>query len=342
MPGHNATRMNKNRGHLSNAAAMKNQKMINIALGIEPPDKYHKLSFARITANRQQYFSLRVLHDGKPLEEAVQGSPCGTFLARGKVRMRMTAGDVVLVEGLESLPAALAREKKLTVEITARLSKKQAQQAYRAGLLPKVIYKEPEDDDDDLFDYDSDYSDEDGDEEGDEEGEGEVTAKKKFGKVQKVKKAPTAGMSGRGSGGKKDYGGTGGGGGAKTATAGHKAVKDQLDAIRYASGTLASELAADDESPAHFDFDRSERPEKAAEAPAAPAPAKTDKESGTQFSLFSAGAAAHGSYEDDDFGTGGGAAAYERPYQPVKQKKVKDCWEDDDGESDDELNIDDI
>jgi hypothetical protein len=322
---------------------MKNQRMINIALGIEPPDKYHNLSFARITANNQQYFKLRVLVGDKPVEEVVQGSPCGTFLARGKVRMRMAKGDVVLVEGLEGLPAALAREKKLTVEITARLSKKQAQQAYRAGLLPKAIYKEPGDDDEDLFDYDSDYSD--GEGEGDEDDEGDVTVKKKFGKTQKVKKAPTAGTSGRGSGGKKDYGGTGGGGGgAKTSTAGHKVVKDQLDALRYASGAAAAELAADVEPDDSFDFDLAEGLglKKAAAAPAAEA-TNADKETGTKFSLFSAGAAAaRDAYED--FGGGGGAAsaarnAYE-DFRPLRQKKVRNSWEDEDSDAEDELDID--
>lgn len=315
MPGHNASRANKNRGRRSQAALTKNQRHIDMALGLAPGNPYQKLSFARVTANRQHYFSLRVLYKDTVVNEVVQGSPCGTFGSSGKVRMRISIGDVVVVEGLDSLPLALEKGKPLTVDINGRLSKKQAQQAFRAGIIPRAIYKEdPKDEDDDLFDYDSDYSEQE-DEEHDAADDG---GEKVIGVKKKKSKAPVRGAAGRGSGGRTGLGGLA----SRSGGAAGAAVKEQLDAVAFA-GRYAAAALAEDEEEEMPDLDALEaagaagpKPKKKKEAPApAPAPAAT------AFDLYNEPERA--AWEEDS-------------PAPALLKKVKDCWEDED----DELDID--
>jgi hypothetical protein len=141
--------------------------------------------------------------------------------------VRIAAGDIVLLEGIQSLPEARARGKKLIVEIVGRLSKKEAQHLYRKSRIHKKIYNDGEDAVDDLFDY----SEEDALSES-EEDEVDIQANIKRGKVIRARKmVSTAEKStGRGSGG---MAGRGASGGRKDAAA---TVKEQMEAVAAAAG----------------------------------------------------------------------------------------------------------
>jgi hypothetical protein len=134
--------------------------------------------FARIEKNMGSYFQL-IIHDGtKPVTD-VLGSPCGTFHSGGKVRLFISAGDIVLIEGLEGLGDAKARGRRLIVDIVGKLSKKDAQLLYRGGLMHRSVYRGVEESSatDDLFDYgeeESDWADSDF-----EEDDGVINQKKK-------------------------------------------------------------------------------------------------------------------------------------------------------------------
>jgi hypothetical protein len=174
MPGKAAHRQNKPSGHLSQHAKDKNDVSVD-ALFEGDTSKF----VARIAANRGPYFQL-VFHDGQEANDSILlGSPCGAFVAGGKrkckVRIRLGKDDIVVVEGCERFKDAKTRGKQLVVEITGKLSRKEAQQLYRDGRIHSSVYKKPltgseEAEDDDLFDYGEE------DEEGDSDEEDEDRA----------------------------------------------------------------------------------------------------------------------------------------------------------------------
>jgi hypothetical protein len=149
MPGFKNTQ--KRTGRKAVAASAKSDRNITAVLNGSRTGV-----FARIEKNMGSYFQL-IIHDGtKPVTD-VLGSPCGTFNSGGKVRLFMSAGDVVLIEGLESLGDAKARGRRLIVDIVGKLSKKDAQVLYRAGKMHRSVYRGIEESDatDDLFDFDA-------------------------------------------------------------------------------------------------------------------------------------------------------------------------------------------
>ena len=219
-------RQNKPQGHKALAAADKNLR--NIALFLEGGGA---AAPARISANRGSYFQL-VFHDGESVTDGVLlGSPCGTFVAGGKPRVRMATGDIVLVEGAQKAKDARVFGKTLVVDIVGHLSKRFAQIAFRSGRIHKAVYGKDEEEDD-LFDY----SEEDEDEEA-EDLDGEVEVTKKRGKAR-AKKA--VGAAGRGSGGKTGMGD------AARPTA-HATVRDALEDTVYAAAVVAHETDGPDE-----------------------------------------------------------------------------------------------
>lgn len=94
-------------------------------------------------------------HDGSQLHADVTASPRGVFSAGGRIRVRICVGDIVLLDGVQELPEAKKRGKKLIVEITGKLEKKDAQQLYSDGRIDKTVYQSAEavSAEEDLFDY---------------------------------------------------------------------------------------------------------------------------------------------------------------------------------------------
>lgn len=264
MPGKKNT--SKPRGAMAEAANDKNERAIQAVLGGA------EAHFARVEKNLGSYFKL-IYHDGSTLHVDIQGEPRGIFSARGKVRVKIAAGDIVLLEGVQRLPEAKARGKTLIVEIIGRLNKKEAQHLYRAKRIHKQVYGSSGADGgdggilDDLFDYGGEDEEDAADS---EEEEVDIQANIKRGKIIRARKmVSTAEKStGRGSGGAT---GRGGGGGRTV-----NAVREALDAAAYGRAEAAGAGEEDEE----IDLDEMAeglgasvpRPKKAAPEPA-PEPA---------------------------------------------------------------------
>ena len=148
MPGLKNT--TKAQGRYSKAANSKNDKAVDNAIKGEG-------SFGRIEktlGNRQ--FVCR-FYNG---EHSVQltAIPRGVFSAGGKVRVRISVGDIVLLDGLQDI-----KKKDIIVEIIGRLDKKQSQELFKAGKIHTSIYSPDEAKEDDIFDYADAHSDADAD-----------------------------------------------------------------------------------------------------------------------------------------------------------------------------------
>lgn len=218
-------RQNKPQGHKALAAADKNIR--NIAAFLEGGGA---AAPARISANRGSYFQL-VFHDGEAVTDGVLlGSPCGTFVAGGKPRVRMATGDIVLVEGSQKARECRQMKKTLVVDIVGHLSKRYAQLAFRSGRLHKAVYGKDEAEDG-LFDYSEEEDEE------DEGSDGELEVTKKRGKARAKK---VTGAAGRGSGGKTGLGDV-------TRPTARATVRDALEDTAYAAAVVAHETDGPDE-----------------------------------------------------------------------------------------------
>lgn len=255
MPGKKNT--TKPRGAMAEAANDKNERAIASVLG------GGEAHFARVEKNLGSYFKL-IYHDGSALHLDIQGEPRGIFSARGKVRVKISAGDIVLLEGVQRLSEAKARGKTLIVEIIGRLSKKEAQHLYRAKRIHKHVYSSDGGDAgelDDLFDYGGE---DDEDAADSEDQEVDIQANIKRGKVIRARKMVSSAekTTGRGSGGA-----TGRAGGAGRAV---NAVREALDATSYAAGIRADaeDEEVDLEAMAEGMGAAAPKPKKAAPEPA--------------------------------------------------------------------------
>jgi hypothetical protein len=130
------------------AAACNSRAIVNVLKGEEA-------AFARVEKELGFGQFLVRYYDGRELYPDVTASPRGVFSAGGKIRVRICIGDIVLLDGVQMLPDAKKRGKKMIVEITGKLEKKDAQQLYTDGRIDKSIFQTTEgtDSDDDLFDY---------------------------------------------------------------------------------------------------------------------------------------------------------------------------------------------
>jgi len=147
MPGFKNT--TKPQGKKTKAAVDKNERAIARVLNNEgePP------VFGRVEKPLGNSMFIVAFHDGKELHQ-IQATPRGVFNAGGKVRVDISIGDIVLLDGTEFLNEAWARGNKLIVEIWARFSKKDAQLLYDAGRIHKTVYSSAvEETVDDVFDY---------------------------------------------------------------------------------------------------------------------------------------------------------------------------------------------
>lgn len=230
MPGHAAHRQSKPMGRLAKHAKEKSHKSVDALFDGDE----HKF-VARIGANRGSYFQL-VYHDGSQATDSLLlGSPCGAFIAGGKkkckVRVHLSVGDFVVVEGCERVEEAKLRGRPLVVDITGKLSKKEAQQLYRDGRLHATVYKNSSDDAaDDLFDYDSE---DDVDAESEEDEAEAYSGRRGGGGAASGKSAAAAKKRTVTIKSRQDAAAASSGGGAGGAAANHL-LKDQIEANAYA------------------------------------------------------------------------------------------------------------
>jgi hypothetical protein len=135
-------------GRKSKAAAACNNRAVTKVL------KGEEAAFARVEkALGFSQFLVRY-NDGHQTYEDVIATPRGTFSAGGKVRVRICVGDIVLLDGVQELPDARKKGKKMIVEITGKLEKKEAQQLFTAGRIDKSVYQSADGAvEDDMFDY---------------------------------------------------------------------------------------------------------------------------------------------------------------------------------------------
>jgi hypothetical protein len=123
-------------GRKSKAAAACNNRAVTKVL------KGEEGAFARVEkALGFSQFLVRY-NDGHQTYEDVIATPRGTFSAGGKVRVRICVGDIVLLDGVQELPDARKKGKKMIVEITGKLEKKEARQLYSDGRIDKSVFQD--------------------------------------------------------------------------------------------------------------------------------------------------------------------------------------------------------
>lgn len=141
------TRQNP-QGRRAKAAAACNNRAVQKALSSEEG------AFARVEKELGFSQFLVNYHDGKELHVDLLATPRGSFSAGGKVRVRICVGDIVLLDGIQMLPDAKKKGKKIILEITGKLEKKEAQTLFSNGRIDKAVYTTAEKDaEEDLFDY---------------------------------------------------------------------------------------------------------------------------------------------------------------------------------------------
>ena len=140
MPGFKNT--TKPQGRKSKAANDKNERAVAKAF-------LEETSFARVE-KALGFGQFRVIfHNGTNSAE-LTATPRGIFHAGGKVRVSIGAGDIVILDGVESLKEG----RKIIVEITGKLTKPEAQKLFTDGRIHKSIYQADDDKEDELFEYD--------------------------------------------------------------------------------------------------------------------------------------------------------------------------------------------
>ncbi len=140
----------KSRGAITKAANDKNSRIVTSVLSGEPAE------FGRVSKVLSNGRFQLVVYDGKTLHEDIQAIPRGIFSARGKVRVRISVGDIVLLEGASVIPKVKSRGEIVTLEIIGCLSHRDAQTLFKNKRIHKNVYSEEgtEDPIDTLFDYD--------------------------------------------------------------------------------------------------------------------------------------------------------------------------------------------
>lgn len=330
MPGKAAHRQKKAAGHLNQHAKDKNDVSVDALIAGDA-----KKFVARIAANRGPYFQL-VFHDGKETSDSMLlGSPCGAFVAGGKrkckVRIRLSRDDMVVVEGCERYTEAKLRGRPLVVEITGKLTRKEAQDLYRAGRIHPSVYKKPivgaeDGEDDDLFDYSSE------DEEGDSEEEDDRATRTKRGmcatRVKAGGKKATANIKSR-----QDVAENGGPGGREKKK---DVLAEALAATEYAAGAGGPVLEEEEDGEALAEMlgmgreKKSAKSSPASEEDSAPPAASLRDERRVRFAEAVAAPGEWGAALLEAGGGGGGRNQEEDDgwRADVRKGAVPDTWED--------------
>jgi hypothetical protein len=138
----NITRQNTSVGHIKKAAQSKSERSVHLALE-------GKAFVGRVDRNLGQYFQVSYYDkEKKQIHSDILASPCGTFSAKGKVRVRICVGDIVVLDGLQDIDALKKKGKPFVVEITGKFEGKDIATLIAEGGLPaSMSLKDNEPDD---------------------------------------------------------------------------------------------------------------------------------------------------------------------------------------------------
>lgn len=138
--------MPKPRGIGKRAIAAKRQNSAAVQVVL---NNIKDTNLARVEKNLGSYFQL-VYNDGDRTYEGIYGSPRQVLS-----KIRIGAGDIVIVEGLEQLPELIKRGKKVVCEITGILSRENVRELKKEGRIHRsIVVEEGENDEAGItFDY---------------------------------------------------------------------------------------------------------------------------------------------------------------------------------------------
>jgi hypothetical protein len=122
--------MPKPRGLGKRAIAAKRQNSATVQVVL---DDKKQTFLARVDKNLGPYFQL-TYNDGKQTYETLLGSPRQVLS-----KIKITTGDIVVIEGLDNLADNMKRGKRIICEITGILSKSNVNELRKSGRIPKSI-----------------------------------------------------------------------------------------------------------------------------------------------------------------------------------------------------------
>lgn len=129
----NVTRQNAAVGHIKKAALDKSSRFVQRALKGEA-------SFGRVDKNLGQYFQVSYYDkENKQLYNELLASPCGSFCAKGKVRVRICVGDMVVLDGVQDVEAMKKKGKSMVVEITGKFEGRDLEDLLDSADFPKCL-----------------------------------------------------------------------------------------------------------------------------------------------------------------------------------------------------------
>lgn len=130
----NITRQNIAVGHIKKGAQNKSSRSVKLAL-------QGKAFVGRVDKNLGQYFQVSYYDkENKKLHSDILASPCGSFCAKGKVRVRICVGDIVVLDGLQELESMKQKGKQFIVEITGKVDDRRDVDALvESGEIPSSL-----------------------------------------------------------------------------------------------------------------------------------------------------------------------------------------------------------
>ncbi len=129
----NVTRQNAAVGHIKKAAQDKSSRFVQRALKGEA-------SIGRVDKNLGQYFQVSYYDkDNKQLYNELLATPCGSFCAKGKVRVRICVGDMVVLDGVQDVEAMKKKGKSMVVEITGKFEGRDLDELLDSADFPKCL-----------------------------------------------------------------------------------------------------------------------------------------------------------------------------------------------------------
>jgi hypothetical protein len=129
----NITRQNTAVGHIKKAAQDKSSRFVQLAL-------QGKASVGRVDKNLGQYFQVSYYDkENNQLHNELLASPCGSFCAKGKVRVRICVGDMVVLDGVQDVDAMKKKGKSIVVEITGKFEGRDLDDLLESNDFPKCL-----------------------------------------------------------------------------------------------------------------------------------------------------------------------------------------------------------
>jgi hypothetical protein len=129
----NITRQNAAVGHMKKSAQDKSSRFVKLAL-------QGRAFVGRVDKNLGQYFQVSYFDkENNQLYNDVLATPCGTFCAKGKVRVRICVGDMVVLDGVQDIEAMKKKGKSMVVEITGKFEGRDLDDLLDSDELPKCL-----------------------------------------------------------------------------------------------------------------------------------------------------------------------------------------------------------